>query len=50
MNDEEQTILNELADFSKEDRIKILTDSISADDNENNRHTLSSLLLKLKEA
>jgi hypothetical protein len=48
MNDEEQAIFNELTGASKDEKIKILTDSIAAEDDKNNCRVLYSFLSKLK--
>jgi len=50
LNDEESAILLELKDCSREEKIKILEHSITAEDEPNNQRTLRSLLSKLKRA
>jgi len=49
-NDEENAIIDGLKTFSLSEKIKILEDSIAAEDEPNNQRTLRVLLLKLKGA
>ncbi len=49
LNDEESAILFTLNGCTKNEKIKILEDSIAAENESTNRRTLRSLLSKLKE-
>jgi len=50
LNDEEQEILESLKGFSKDEKIRILEDSVSTESEKINRRSLGSLLLKLRRA
>lgn len=50
LNNEEQAILKDLEGLPEAEKIKILEDSLSAEEEPSGRRVLRSLLLKLKEA